>query len=554
MVFSLLSTVSLAQNGSPGDGQSGLVSTGLLAAGTWFVLGSVFVMAAILVSSLAFLAWRRADASRRALALAQQRWQALQRTASDGLHMLDRQGQLVEFSQTFAAMLGRTEAELKGAHVTTWEAGRSTEDVERLLHGFQVAERLHYTTRFRRADGRLIDVEVSAEGARLQGVDMLALAARDVTDRRRSLAALQASETFLDQTGRIAGVGGWEYDPTTGRLRLTDQARRLLGLPAQGRPNRRQCLRVFTREGRRQVIEDMRRAQRDGWSSDLELPATTHQGRLLWLRWFAEPVFDDGQVVRWVGALQDVSERRARSAELKREQAMRNEVEQVLRERGEMLDVLAHEVRQPMNNASAALQSAESALLEIGEQVAAPRLGRAQAVLGAVMARLDNTLAVASQLARSDAAERDEVEIDVLLALAMADMPAADRPRLQVQRQTSARTASMDLGLMRLALRNLLSNALKFSPAESPVTIRLADSERPLGLMIDVLDQGPGVPSSVLPRLFERGVHGDHVASQGLGLYIVRRVMELHGAEAALVHSGAEGTTMRLLLLNLPDD
>jgi PAS domain S-box-containing protein len=514
----------------------------------------VVLVVATVASLLVWMAWRRADVSRQALAREQQRLQALMRTSSDGLHMLDRGGHLVEFSQSFAAMLGRSEAELAAAHIGSWEAGLSPDDVERLLRGFQIGERLDFSTRFRRADGRLIDVDVAAIGTHLDGADLLALAARDVTDKMRSLAALQASETFLDRTGRMAGVGGWAWNATRRCLCLTGQARRLLGLPSQGQPSQRQCLRVFTREARRQLIEDLRRAQRDACSSDLELPARTQQGRVLWLRWFAEPVFDDGRVVRWVGAVQDISERLASSAELQREQALRSEVEQVLRERGEMLDVLAHEVRQPLNNASAALQSAESTLRELGEQVAAPRLQRAQAVLGTVMARLDNTLAVASQLARPGLLDREEVEIDVLLAVVLADMPVAERPRVQLQRHTSARTASMDMGLMRLALRNLLSNALKFSPDDSPVIIRLSESEHPLGLVIDVLDQGPGVPGSVLPRLFQRGVRGAHVSSQGLGLYIVRRVMELHDSQVALVRSGPDGTTMRLVVVDPTDD
>jgi two-component system, OmpR family, sensor kinase len=175
-------------------------------------------------------------------------------------------------------------------------------------------------------------------------------------------------------------------------------------------------------------------------------------------------------------------------------------------------------------------------------------------VLGQVMARIDNTLAVASQLARPGPLDREETDIDMLLGVVVADMPAADRPRVRLQRETAARTAAMDMSLMRLALRNLLSNALKFSPPGSPVTIRLADSEQPLGLVIDVADQGPGVAAEVLPRLFQRGARGPAGTSQGLGLYIVRRVMELHAGHAELLHSGPDGTTMRMLVVAAPDE
>jgi len=104
---------------------------------------------------------------------------------------------------------------------------------------------------------------------------------------------------------------------------------------------------------------------------------------------------------------------------------------------------------------------------------------------------------------------------------------------------------------MRLALRNLLSNALKYSPAGSPVTIRLADSDEPLALLIDVEDGGNGVSATLLPHLFERGARGGGPygrAGHGLGLYIVRRVMELHGGRVQLLRNTSAGSTMRLVV------
>jgi signal transduction histidine kinase len=112
------------------------------------------------------------------------------------------------------------------------------------------------------------------------------------------------------------------------------------------------------------------------------------------------------------------------------------------------------------------------------------------------------------------------------------------------------------MALMRLALRNLLSNALKYGAPGSTVTVRLADSEQPLGLLIDVIDRGSGIEPGLREHLFERGSRGRQTpgAEHGLGLYIVRRVMELHGGQAHLVRSGPEGTTMRLLVAEAADE
>jgi signal transduction histidine kinase len=109
----------------------------------------------------------------------------------------------------------------------------------------------------------------------------------------------------------------------------------------------------------------------------------------------------------------------------------------------------------------------------------------------------------------------------------------------------------MDPGLMRLALRNLLANALHHSPSDRAVTLRVSDSDDPLALVIEVIDHGMGIAPALLPRLFERGARGrdrSGRASHGLGLYIVQRALELQGGHAELAATGPGGTTMRLWL------
>jgi PAS domain S-box-containing protein len=286
-----------------------------------------------------------------------------------------------------------------------------------------------------------------------------------------------------------------------------------------------------------------------------------------------------------LAVMTDLTEALARSAELQQEQALRQqlqshtrELDGLLSERNEMLHVLAHEVRQPLHNASAALQSATGVLADHGEHAAFDRLQHAQAVLGAVMAGVDNTLAVASVLATNRGGSGSgntatatapaditlaDTDLELLLAIAVADMPSTDRARVQLQWHTATRTAWADAGLMRLALRNLLANALAFSPPNAPVVLRVSDADHPLALMLDVIDQGPGLAADVVPRLFERGVrsrlpppamHPQHPhpqqrrLSHGLGLYIVRRAMQLQGGTALLLHTGPGGTGMRLQL------
>jgi signal transduction histidine kinase len=146
---------------------------------------------------------------------------------------------------------------------------------------------------------------------------------------------------------------------------------------------------------------------------------------------------------------------------------------------------------------------------------------------------------------------RQDIDVDTLVSLAIGDVDPGARARVLRERSTDTRTASMNAGLMRLALRNLIANALAYAPPESPVVVHVAESDEPLALLIDVRDQGTGIPAELLPRLFTRGARGNHVNNprgHGLGLYIVRRVMEMHGGTAEVHPTAAPGLTLRLVI------
>lgn len=400
---------------------------------------SLLVMVMLVVSSVVFYrSWQRERRIAQALIQEGDRHRAFLHAASDGIHVLDRDGRVVEVNEAFADSLRRRQEDMIGLHVSQWDDAFEKEDLAHFLRDFKLGEQVKFSTTHRRLDGSSFEVEVACAAVRIGQRDLLFCSSRDVSERLRRQAELQREQ-----------------------------------------------------------------------------------------------------------ALRQLTERHV------------EELDALLRERSEMLDVLAHEVRQPLNNASAALQSAAAAMAEAGDTVAATRLRRAQDVTGHVLASIDNTLAVASLLARPEPIQREDADIDTLLAVVIADMPVGERARIKVQRESTTRTASMDMSLMRLALRNLLSNALKYSPPHSEVLLRLLDWDEPLALVIEVSDRGPGVAAGLEERLFERGVRGDHAggpSGHGLGLYIVRRVMELHGGRVELVPGASPGATLRMVVAQSPED
>lgn len=103
---------------------------------------------------------------------------------------------------------------------------------------------------------------------------------------------------------------------------------------------------------------------------------------------------------------------------------------------------------------------------------------------------------------------------------------------------------------LRIAVLNLLTNAIKYAPPESTVTVQTAERHRQVA--IAVADQGPGIDPAEGERVFEKyyrsGRLPDHVPGLGLGLYIVRQIVELHGGQVTLKSTPGTGSTFAILL------
>ena len=129
------------------------------------------------------------------------RLQTLLDNASDGIHILDMQGNLVQFSDSFAQMLGYAHAEIAKLSVADWEVMIPQAQQREIIHGL-VNGPARFESKHRRKDGSLIEVEIIAKGVILEGVQYVYASARDITQRkaleRELLASKAESEDLFD--------------------------------------------------------------------------------------------------------------------------------------------------------------------------------------------------------------------------------------------------------------------------------------------------------------------------------------------------------------------
>jgi two-component system sensor histidine kinase BaeS len=104
-----------------------------------------------------------------------------------------------------------------------------------------------------------------------------------------------------------------------------------------------------------------------------------------------------------------------------------------------------------------------------------------------------------------------------------------------------------DAARVRSIVVNLVANAIRHTPRDGTVLIRVSRSEAG-DVEVEVRDTGSGIPEDMLPRVFDRFTRGADSTGSGLGLAIARDLVEAHGGTITVASEGGRGTTLRFTL------
>ena len=256
----------------------------------------------------------------------------------------------------------------------------------------------------------------------------------------------------------------------------------------------------------------------------------------------AAPLRDvNGSTRGAVGAFVDVSERRQMEARL-REQA--EELERANRVKDEFLATLGHELRTPLN----AIVGWSSMLLRGGLSADATRRAHETIARNADTQRMliEDVLDVSRIVSGKLRLEAQHTEVRYPLDAAIESVRQdAEEKRIAIRTDFREGPATVygDAARLQQVFSNLLSNAVKFTPAGGRIHVSIDRVESEV--QIEVQDSGIGIAPHLLPHVFERFRQADGSSTRkhtglGLGLAIVRHLVELHGGTVT-AHSPGEG-------------
>ena len=241
----------------------------------------------------------------------------------------------------------------------------------------------------------------------------------------------------------------------------------------------------------------------------------------------------------------DVSERHAleqrRRELLEREQAARREAERHSRTKDDFIAVLSHELRSPLNAIVGWVHILKRRGSHPDERKGLDAIERSAKTQARIISDILDVSRINSGKLRLHCEWADPVELVTSAIDALAASIEARGISVDPQVQQAQAPAWLDPARFQQIFWNLMTNALKFSPAGGRVAVRLRRAGDRLAL--EVQDFGQGIPPEFLPHLFERFTQSDTPGSRshgglGLGLSIVKHLAELHGG---VVHASSDG-------------
>jgi two-component system OmpR family sensor kinase len=175
-------------------------------------------------------------------------------------------------------------------------------------------------------------------------------------------------------------------------------------------------------------------------------------------------------------------------------------------------------------------------------------LGRIEVESGRMRELVEDLLALA-RLEEGAPLTRTPVDVSALAADVCANASALDPDAAVELDSPGPRTVIGDPRLLRRALGNLVTNALRHTPSGTRVEVAVRDLDADIEVV--VRDHGPGIDPALLPRVFDRFVQGESSRStsgSGLGLSIVQAVASEHGGRVTAANAPDGGAVLTLRL------
>jgi PAS domain S-box-containing protein len=227
-----------------------------------------------------------------------------------GIILTKVDGTIIDVNKIFLDTSGFTKNEVVGSNTQALGLWRRTEDRDQFIKLISEKGSVpRFESEFCMKSGEIKTCFISAELVELDREKLILSTILDVTDLKQAEKALIEKEQFLSEMGRIAKVGGWEFDIETMKGSSTEQVAIIHDIDFPVNTSVEFGLQFYTEESRGRLEKAIKEATENGNPFDLELELISAKGKHKWIRTIGKPIKENGRVLRVKGSFQDITDR-----------------------------------------------------------------------------------------------------------------------------------------------------------------------------------------------------------------------------------------------------
>ncbi|MEA5552162.1 PAS domain S-box protein [Anabaena cylindrica UHCC 0172] len=456
---------------------------------------------------------------------------------------------------------GVSTSEIYGQHLREFLGESVYQSIYPYVQKVLAGERVSFESQLYHQDGKKHDIKVNyvpqfnSQG-KVEGFVVLII---DITEQKKAQIDLKQSEAKFRKLTEKVRVIPWEADAITGNITYVGpQTEDILGYPANDWYGENFWRDHIHPDDQEWTINYCHQCSYSLENYEFEYRMLAADGRIVWLYDIVNIVRDENGPQQLHGFMIDITDRKQAEQEreqlLEREKAARAEAETANSIKDEFLATLSHELRTPLNAMLGWTQLLKSRKFdEITTNRALETIDRNSHALAQL---IEDVLDVSRIIRGKLKLNLHPVELVPVVETAIDTVrPAADAKEIVIESQfdPAVGTVTGDANRLQQIVWNLLSNAVKFTPKRGRVKVQIERINS--RVQIRVTDTGGGISADFLPHVFERFCQADSSTTRshgglGLGLAIVRHLVELHGGTVSATSPGIEqGATF---IVNLP--
>ena len=453
-------------------------------------------------------------------------------------------GRYLEVNEAASKRLGYSKDEL--LNMTPLDLYQDKSSILRMVpelfeKGSSIAENIQISK-----DGRQMPVELNTTLFKLRGKNVVLSISRDITERKKAEEELKKSERSLAEAQHIAHIGSWEWNIQTGELSWSDELYSIFGVnPNTFTPNFNSFITFIHPDDCEYMKSTINQAASNGISVDLDFRIVWADGSTRILNTNGEVTdFDEnGKPRLMVGTSQDITERKQLEERL---QETIYELERSNEELQQFAYISSHDLQEPLRTIASFTQLLERRYKGKLDKDADEFM---EYIVDAAV-RMKQQIEDLLEFSRvtTDVKEFKQVDTDFILNQAINNLKnSIDESNAEIIHDPLPNVIA-DGDQLRRVFQNIISNAIKYrKPNVTPkIHISAYKDEENKEYVFSIQDNGMGIEKQYLDKIFKifQRLHTiDEYQGTGVGLAVVKRIIEHHGGRIWVESELGKGST-----------